>query len=118
MTQVTNSIKGFRLIGTTLATLAAVLVVSTASAAPATEARSVKVSYSDLNLSSEAGTRALYGRIVSAARSVCLAGEIDNRDLRGLALAHQCENAAIAQAVSEVHSERLAALYSSHTARG
>jgi UrcA family protein len=118
MTQFTNRLTGPRFLGMTFAALAASMVVGIASAASSTDARSMKVNYSDLNLASDAGTQTLYSRIASAARSVCGTHDVDNRDLRGLASARQCESNAIANAVSAVHSERLAALYSARVARG
>ena len=116
MKQVTHGIKGSRWL---FATLAATLVVtSAAQAAPAVEARSVKVSYGDLNLASDAGAQVLYGRIVSAAREVCEAGRLDNRDLRAVSIERRCEAQAIAAAVSSVNNPRVAALHESHTAHG
>jgi UrcA family protein len=116
MTQVTHGIRGSRWL---FASLAATLVItSAAQAAPAVEARSVKVSYGDLNLASDGGAQLLYGRIVSAAREVCEARRLDNRDLRAVALEHRCEAQAIAAAVSSVNSPRLAALHGSRTAHG
>jgi UrcA family protein len=79
-------------------------------ATPATPARSVTVAYGDLNLNSTQGTDALYARIVSAARQVCGAGEVDIRNLRSLAAERSCESNAIEQAVQAVHSPGLAAL--------
>jgi UrcA family protein len=118
MTQVTHKLSGTRFFGMTLAALAAVAVIGTAHAATPTEARSLKVTYSDLNLESAAGTQVLYSRIVSAARNVCAAQDVDNRDLHAVKQELQCENQAIAEAVSSVHSPRLAALYNDRVARG
>jgi UrcA family protein len=118
MSQFTNRLNGTRFFGVTLATLAASVLLGTATAAPAVDAPSVKVTYSDLNLASEAGTQVLYSRIVSAARSVCFADDVDSRDLGAVASERQCEQLAIANAVSAVHNQRLAALFTAHTARG
>ena len=116
MKQVTHGRKGSRWL---FAALTATLVVtSAAQAAPVVEARSVKVSYGDLNLASDDGAQLLYGRIVSAARQVCEADRLDNRDLRAVSLEQRCEAQAIAAAVSAVNSPRLAALHGSHTAHG
>ena len=76
----------------------------------------VTVRYTDLNLATEAGTGALYARLVSAARAVC--GEPDIRDLAGIAAARVCEQQAVANAVRDVHNPRLSAIYSAHPARG
>jgi UrcA family protein len=118
MSSFTNRLNGSRFLGITLATLAATMIVGTASAAGAADAPSVKVSYSDLNLTSDAGTQVLYSRIVSAARNVCFARDVDNRDLGAVIASRSCVNTAIANAVSTIHSERLAALSSARSARG
>jgi len=66
------------------AALGATLLIGAATAAyaaaPALEAPSVRVSYHDLNLATEQGTLALYGRIVAAAQKVCRVSDI--RDLQ------------------------------------
>jgi UrcA family protein len=86
---------------------------ATPGAAPA-----IKVAYSDLNLESVSGTQALYARIVSAARDVCSAREVDIRDLGALARAQACETRAITQAVHDVHSPALAALSTTRVPHG
>jgi UrcA family protein len=74
------------------------------------------VRYSDLNLGTEQGTEALYARLVSAARAVC--GAPDIRDLGALVAAHACERQAVANAVRDVRSPRLSAIYSAHPRHG
>jgi len=105
-----------------LAALTACLLLGAAGAAHAMQAAdaasTVRVAYGDLNLASEQGNGALYARIVSAARQVCGVGDVDGRDLQGLATAKACESRAIAQAVSNVHSEKLAAIYSARLRHG
>ena len=118
MSSFTNRLNRSRFFGITLATLAATMVIGTASAAPLTDAPSMKVSYSDLNLASDAGPQVLYSRIVSAARDVCFARDVDNRDLGAMAAARSCVNTAIANAVSTVHNQRLAALSGGRPAHG
>jgi UrcA family protein len=81
-------------------------------AAPSYETATVKVSYGDLNLASAEGSKALYARIVSAARAVCYAYDVDGRDLHAVTIERSCEQRAINQAVQDVHSTRLAALSS------
>jgi UrcA family protein len=78
----------------------------------------IKVSYSDLNLTTAAGSQALYGRIVTAARRVCGTDKVDIRDLNTLASAQRCEAQAIAGAVHQVHSPALAALSSARARQG
>jgi UrcA family protein len=98
-----------------LTALTACLLVGVAASAHATtaddSAPSVTVSYRDLNLATDQGTKALYARIVSAARAVCGADEVDIRDLGALSSERSCERQAIEHAVSDVHSARQAALY-------
>lgn len=119
MNQVTHAFNAPRFFSVTLAALSASLVMAGAAhASPANDAPSVRIAYGDLNLTSDAGTQALYGRIVSAAREVCDAQQVDNRDLHAVALERRCENQAIAAAVSSVHSARLATLSSLRVEHG
>lgn len=83
-----------------------------------TDAAAVTVSYRDLNLATTQGSEALYGRIVSAARRVCGADTVDIRDLNTLAIAQRCEAQAIANAVHQVHSPAVAAIYSARARQG
>jgi UrcA family protein len=102
------------------AALTACLIVGASAtayaAAPADASPSVRVNYRDLNLATEQGTAALYGRIVSAAHKVCTAR--DSRILSELAAARACEAQAIAHAVRDVNSPRLAATHSAHQRQG
>ena len=98
-----------------LTVIAACLAIGTLGTARAAEP-SVKVSYQDLNLSTEQGSQALYARIASAARAVCAAEDI--RDLRARPAIEACREQAIARAVHSVDSPRLAALYAAHLQRG
>jgi len=93
---------------TVLAACIAIGAVGSAQAATA-DVPALKVRYSDLNLSSEQGSLALYGRIVAAAHQVCAVDDI--RDLRAVAAAQACREQAIAQAVRDVNSPRLASVY-------
>jgi hypothetical protein len=58
----------------------------------------------------------LYGRIVAAARQVCPSS--DTRNLTWLAAQRACEAKAVAQAVQQVNSPKLAATYMAHTRQG
>jgi UrcA family protein len=73
----------------------------------------VVVRYEDLNLASEDGVRALYQRIVVAARLIC--EKPDNRDLPGMSSTRDCRRDAVMRAVQAVNNPRLAAV---HAARG
>ena len=93
-------------------------VAHAAPAAPAAGTPSVTVSYADLNLASEEGANALYGRIAAAARAVCAAESVDIRDLGAFTRVRACETAAITGAVNAVHSPRLASLRAMHLQHG
>jgi UrcA family protein len=100
-----------------LACLAALAVSGAAVAATPTDSvPSVRVSFSDLDMSTEAGANTLYRRITSAARQVC-----PNQDTRDLALttaAEHCQAQAVARAVSGIHSPQLALMFAAHTSHG
>ena len=100
------------LVGCVLAAAASL----TQAAAPAGDVPSITVKFADLNLSTEEGTNRLYSRITTAARAVCERG--DSRDLATFAARRACESAAIARAVSDVHSPRLAAVYATRIKHG
>ncbi|HLY52817.1 MAG TPA: UrcA family protein [Steroidobacteraceae bacterium] len=100
---------------TTLAALAACFALGALGTARAAEP-SMKVSYQDLNLSTEQGSQTLYARIADAARAVCVVEDI--RDLRARAAVNTCREQAIARAVHGVDSPKLAALYAAHQQRG
>ena len=85
-------------------------------ASPVGDVQSVTVKFSDLNLATDAGADMLYRRIAAAARAVCPDPNI--RDLRAFASNEACRSEAIARAVRDVSSPRLAAVYSAHTNQG
>ena len=70
----------------------ACLLGATAPAAAAEAPRTSIVRYSDLNLASNQGRRALDGRISSAARSVC---ETGSNDLRSTIEENRCVRSAV-----------------------
>ncbi len=70
----------------------------------------------DLNLSTEAGAKALYRRVAFAAKQVCPADDI--RDLSGLVIARACQQAAIERAVHLVNNPQFAAVYAAATRHG
>lgn len=86
-----------------------------AAASPAADVPQVSVPYSDLDLATSAGTRALYQRITSAAQSVCPA--YDPRDLEAFAASRECQQQAIARAVRQVGNSHLAAVHAKARAR-
>jgi UrcA family protein len=89
---------------------------SMAHAARAPDVPSKTVKYSDLNLATDEGALELYSRIATAARAVC--PDPDLRDLRTFANSERCQSEAIARAVHDVHSPRLAAMYNTRTNHG
>ncbi len=91
--------------------LALILGVLGATPALAQDPASVKVSYRDLNLSTIAGAQALYGRIKTAARSVC---GYEGRNLFDQSFWNACYRGAITDAVAKVNSPLLTAV---HTGR-
>ncbi len=82
--------------------------VTAAAAQPAADVPQITVPYSLRDLASDHGTHVLYQRIVNAARTVCPAG--DSRDLDAFAASRTCQRQAVARAVAQVGSARLAAL--------
>ena len=93
-----------------LALAASFGALSSASAAtPDNSGPSVTVRYADLNLSTDAGSRALYHRIAHAAKLVCPTDDI--RDLSRLFIARACQEAAIERAVLLVNNPQLAAAH-------
>jgi UrcA family protein len=100
---------------TVLAAGAAIGAVGSAHANTA-DAPALTVRYGDLNLSTEEGSLVLYGRIVAAARQVCVIDDI--RDLRAFHVAKACREEAIARAVRDVNSPMLASVYAARLRHG
>jgi UrcA family protein len=94
-----------------------VAVTATAANAAQSEAQApaVSISYADLNLATEQGTVALYRRIVSAAHRVCDTNTGPNARLA--ARAQHCVNEAVARAVHDVQSPKLAELQAARSRR-
>ncbi|HEV2284987.1 MAG TPA: UrcA family protein [Steroidobacteraceae bacterium] len=99
-----------------IAACVAVSAAGSARAAAVADAPALKVRYADLNLATEQGSRALYGRIVAAAQQVCAPEDI--RDLRAVAAARSCREQAITQAVRDVHSPMLASVRAAQLRHG
>lgn len=85
-------------------------------AATPADARSVSVSYGDLDLNTASGIDRLYRRIESAARAVC--PDVYSRDLGTAFAARHCEAEAISAAVNKVNNTRLALVHAAHVSRG
>ncbi|HUO79268.1 MAG TPA: UrcA family protein [Steroidobacteraceae bacterium] len=84
------------------------LLASTAFASASADANAVRVSYSDLDLTKDAGVERLYGRLRHAAEQAC-GGALDNRDLSAQRQHDACVRSALDRAVEDVHSSRLTA---------
>ncbi|MBC7504888.1 MAG: UrcA family protein, partial [Sandarakinorhabdus sp.] len=78
----------------------ACLFGATGPAAAASAPQAITVSYTDLNVASTSGHKALDTRIVRAARSVCANG---GRDVRSLTAEARCIDDAVATARSKVY---------------
>jgi UrcA family protein len=85
------------------------------SAAP-DERRSVQVSYADLNLAHPAGVQALYGRLKSAARQLCL-HDYTSRELYRRAASRDCYDRTLDDAVDSVNDARLKGLHAANARR-
>ena len=101
---------------TVLAACAALGAVGSAHAATSGSPAAITVRYSDLNLATEPGSRALYERIVAAAHQVCAVEGIS--DFRAVVAARKCRERAIAHAVRDVNSPMLAAVYAERLRHG
>ena len=71
---------------------------------------SITVRYSDLNLTTEDGAKALYQRIARAARTVCDEA-LPPRDSLRISHWSQCYQDSVARAVDQVNSAKLTAMY-------
>jgi len=96
---------------TGIAATAVLLCLGITPAWSAPETHSVTVSFRDLDLSTQAGAKALYGRIQSAARKVCgYAGA----DLIEQSIWRSCYRNSVSDAVGKVNNPLLTAV---HTGR-
>ena len=100
----------------TLFVTSAVATTTAVAATPSEDAISVHVRYDDLNLATDAGTKALYRRIVNAAHQVCPFS--DSRELDQRVASERCQSLAVEKAVSDVHSTQLAAIHAARVSRG
>lgn len=98
-----------------VALVAGAAITATAAAASAetsngAEARSVHVSYADLNLGSEAGARAMYTRLSGAAHRACgdSSGRMSITEAREI---RECVSGALDRAVAALDQPTVTALY-------
>jgi UrcA family protein len=74
----------------------------------------LRVSYSDLNLSSEEGISTLYARLQSASRLACATGSYQQLgSLRAKSSADKCFAKVLSKLVAKVDSEKLTAVHES-----
>ena len=85
------------------------------SAAPA-ERSSIDVSYADLNLAHPAGAQALYGRLRSAARQLCM-HDYTPSDLYRRAARKDCYDRTLDDAVNGVDDAQLKGLHAANARR-
>ena len=103
-----------RIVGIAIAT-ATILLAGAAPALAQPDGRtaiSVKVTYRDLDLSSEAGAKVLYQRIRHAAVEAC-GGMPELRDLDRVAAYDQCHKLAVQAGVARVNAPMLKAMANS-----
>ena len=110
-----------RMIVTMIACAATAGIASTAQAGDAGDASarydSVVVRYSDLDLDSAAGNKALFARLSAAAERAC-GNAPSARDLQRQAQFRACYERALNRAVDKVGSRELQALHASGVAHG
>ena len=105
-----NIVKSTTFRAVTLSALLSLLYAAQAPAAgPADGLRSETVSFRDLNINTIEGATTLFQRIKGAARSVC--GSFDGRRLDEWQAYNGCYKHAVAQAVANVNSPLLTAVY-------
>ena len=100
----------------TLGLLAVCITGAAVAHAEAAGVRSVEVKYSDLNMQSLEGARALHRRLVAAARQVC--PDAYSKDLAVAMAGRRCIDAAVDRAVEAVAQPKLAQVHALVTNRG
>jgi UrcA family protein len=107
--------KTLRLTITAFAVIGLALPLAATAAAPSQiDSAAVKVSYDDLNISSEAGARVLYARLQRASERVCGVGSI--LEMGSLSATHgakACYEETLDEAVVKIDSEALTSIHES-----
>jgi UrcA family protein len=103
-----------------MSALTAAAVLALPSVASAAQPRAdappqTTVQYTFSELATDAGTRAVYARIKRAAAAVC--PSYDPLDLDMAAVSKECQQQAMARAVSQIGDARLAAVYKVHSVK-
>lgn len=87
----------------------------TTSVASADDARSVRVRYADVNMTTSEGVQVLYARLRTAAHHVCV--DAGTQELQRLMRANACFDKALDDAVAHVGHTQLVALHTRRTGR-
>ena len=103
-------------LGAVAALLLGFAMIPVAGAASADEPPTVTVRYDAQSLETETGARAIYEKIASAARRVCV--ENSPHDLQAFHEAYLCRQAVIARAVEQIHHPRLVEIATKRANRG
>ena len=106
-----NSTKSISISSFTFRTFALVSALAVLGASPTLAdetSRSIKVSYSDLDLTTQAGAATLYSRIRGAARQVCGYEGVTYAETSSW---RRCFSDAVGNAVAKVNSPQLTALH-------
>jgi UrcA family protein len=108
----------FQSAASVIAMVAIACAVTSGSAAAAEPGNALTraVAYGDLNLASEQGAKALYGRLQFAAQEVCTSFE--NPDLSQQKLQQNCVDNALESAVSKINNPLVSALQDQRVNRG
>ena len=105
----------FRAVLLTAVTAFGVVGAAAATAGETEAHRTMTVNYDDLNIHSDQGAKALYSRLRTAARRVCI--NFQGKELRQKEQWMNCFNESLARAVTAVNQERLTALHRSKSER-
>lgn len=96
------------------ATVLGMIAMAPVAAADPFERNAIKVSYADLNLSSEAGAKSLLARIKTASKQVC-GPRPSSRDVRQSFHYQACYQDSLSQAVAAIDSPVLSAMLDGQT---
>jgi UrcA family protein len=98
--------------GASALALAVVALPAVAATPSSIEATRISVSFADLNIDSEAGARALYGRLQQASASVCKKDSLrELGSLAAVAKAEACYDETLTEAVAKIGSEALSKVH-------
>ena len=102
-------------LGTLLLAATAAANTAWADANPVRRNVSIEVEYTDINLTTTAGAKTLYGRIVRAARTAC--GPTETRSAAMMSAHRSCLKEAVDGAVEKIGSAKLTALHHDRAVR-